>query len=494
VRVAALLIGVAGCDARMASPPEAPLPAPALALATRVGMYVAPAGSPKGSGTPASPVDLATALAGAGGRLAPGDTVWLRGGTYAGCFTSTLAGSASRSIVVRQLPGERAILQNPGTCDRPTLTVNGAYTAYWGFEVRNAAPRAGGPLGIDVFGDNVRLINLVVHDAAGSGIGWWAAAEGGEVYGTLLYNNGRALNLDHALYTQNTGVGRKVIADNVLFDSWAYGLHAFGSAAASVRHYHIEGNIAFNNGSIGENGDAPNLFVGAGSAISKVVIRENVAYAGRASGGNVWVGYLGAANDDVALVANTVVGGDPALRVWRWARATVTANIFVGSAELVNLMGGTGGWLWSGNTHWREATALAWNAGGGAVTFAAWQQTTGLGAADRVRNGWPTGARVVVRPNKYERGRAHVAVLNWDRAPSVPVNLGSVLQVGDVYEIRNVRALWGLPLVRGTYAGGTVAVPMTAFRSASPTGGAARNVSPSSTEFQAFLVTRVPPP
>src|SRR5579883_3386214 len=44
--------------------------------------YVTTSGSASGNGTMASPWDLATALSGAGGRIKPGDTVWIRAGKY----------------------------------------------------------------------------------------------------------------------------------------------------------------------------------------------------------------------------------------------------------------------------------------------------------------------------------------------------------------------------------------------------------------------------
>ena len=60
----------------------------------RVGKYVAPDGSSSNDGSYGKPWDLATALAGAGGRVGAGDTIWVRGGTYRGPFTSTVAGKA----------------------------------------------------------------------------------------------------------------------------------------------------------------------------------------------------------------------------------------------------------------------------------------------------------------------------------------------------------------------------------------------------------------
>src|SRR2546423_14181180 len=56
--------------------------------------YVSPSGASAADGTMARPWDLATALAGAGGRIAPGDTIWLRGGTYRGAVVCRAHGAA----------------------------------------------------------------------------------------------------------------------------------------------------------------------------------------------------------------------------------------------------------------------------------------------------------------------------------------------------------------------------------------------------------------
>src|SRR5215467_3365855 len=71
--------------------------------------YVAPGGSPQGNGLPSSPWDLATGLE-QSGLLKPGDTLWIRGGTYTGAYTCTLLGSPSAPIIVRNYQNERAII------------------------------------------------------------------------------------------------------------------------------------------------------------------------------------------------------------------------------------------------------------------------------------------------------------------------------------------------------------------------------------------------
>src|SRR5207244_11688320 len=123
----------------------------------RVGLYVTSSGSARGDGSSASPWDLATALS-QPSAVHPGDTIWLRGGTYRGVFTSTLTGTTAAPIIVRQYPAERTIIDG-------SMTINGADTWYWGFEVMNSSPSTTAPTGITVFGARAKLINLLVHAA-----------------------------------------------------------------------------------------------------------------------------------------------------------------------------------------------------------------------------------------------------------------------------------------------------------------------------------------
>ena len=67
--------------------------------------YASPNGSPSGDGSIDNPWDLQTAIK-QPASVKPGDTIWLRGGTYAGRFTSTLTGTAESPIKVRAYEGE----------------------------------------------------------------------------------------------------------------------------------------------------------------------------------------------------------------------------------------------------------------------------------------------------------------------------------------------------------------------------------------------------
>ncbi len=96
--------------------PVLALAALSLALpAAAADFYVTPTGKSAGDGSPESPWSLAKAFSHPA-SVKPGDTIWLRGGTYVGPFASQLKGTASKPIIVRQYPGERVTIDgNDGT-------------------------------------------------------------------------------------------------------------------------------------------------------------------------------------------------------------------------------------------------------------------------------------------------------------------------------------------------------------------------------------------
>src|SRR5262249_23297434 len=105
--------------------------------------YVSTTGTAGGSGSIANPWNLQTALS-QPAAVHPGDTIWLRGGTYsAGSLglLSSLTGSAASPIVVRSYPGEWAKIDGAAVANGqdPMLTVQGAFTTYRDFEVMSSS-------------------------------------------------------------------------------------------------------------------------------------------------------------------------------------------------------------------------------------------------------------------------------------------------------------------------------------------------------------------
>ena len=94
------------------------------------------------------------------------------------------------------------------------------------------------------------------------------------------------------------------------------------------------------------------------------------------------------------------------------------------------------------------------------VTFDEWRKATGIDGETTFKLGYPTGTRVVVRPNRYEKGRANVAVYNWNEAEAVEIDLSKVLAAGQSYKIVSAQNFFGEPVTAGTYDGKPVRLPL----------------------------------
>ena len=426
--------------------------------------FVSPAATARGDGSRSAPWTLAKALS-QPAVVKPGDTIWLRGGTYVGEFRSRLKGTAQAPIVVRQYPGERATLDgnvNPSVLGDhvEVLTIQSgesAYAWFWGFEVMNSNPNRYNPTpgsnppdqrggGIYANAVGTKLINLIVHDT-GVGIGFWSSATESEAYGNIVYYNGWTApdrGHGHSIYTQNLK-GTKTIKHNVLFSPFDYNVHAYGSSSSAFVNVRVEGNVWLRGGSL--------IGGSSGYSLSGTQVVGNyqwdsstaVGYYSKNCNpltvtGNYWV------NVDVVHPTSVMTAPyDPLGRVG----FTLTSNTLVGALD------GFTASDYPNNTYYTNASP-------------------------------PNVNKVVVLPNAYEAGRATVVVYNWQNLASVTVDLTGVVSPGTLYEIRNAQNYYGPVVASGTYSGGSVTLPMTGLTPATPVGFAAP--APTGPRFNAFVV------
>ena len=454
--------------------------------------HVAPDGSPHGDGSAGAPWDLPTAL-NQPESLQPGDTIWLHDGTYKGKFVSRLTGAPDAPIVLRQAPGERAIIHG-------NLNVGGSSAVYWGFEIANAGPERPDDAGISVRAPRSKFINLVVHDHGGNGVGLWTEAPDAEIYGSIIYNNGSVQGsgepVGQGIAAQNRD-GEKRIEDNVIFNQFANGIHIYGSDAVALKNFHIAGNASFNSGiSAGTANARPDLLVGGGSAADGIVVTNNYTYrtdkGTTAVFGNEW----GPTNGDLALTDNVFIGST---KIITWSQITAMRNTFAGAETLLMLRIPTTATLtpeysWRENTYvaaegkWQPFNLSHGQASVGGFFLPDWQAKTKLDQGSRYSRGQPTGTKVYVRPNRYEPGRANIIVYNWDKQPTVSVDVKDVMKRGARYEIRSVHDIYGRPIASGTYDGQPIALPMRATRAPVPVGRESAAV-PTGPEFDVFVLT-----
>jgi hypothetical protein len=434
------------------------------ALATSY--YVAPTGTAASTGSLTSPWDLQTAL-NQPTAVKAGDTIWLRGGRYQGVFVANLTGTSTAPIVVRQYPGERAIVDNATDIYKSAFTVQGSYTWYWGFEIASSNTKRvsaqSGPWPTDVpngsglatanQGTGNKFINLIIHDNP-FGMGIWNGATDIDTYGCLVYYNGwkgTDRPHGHGIYAQNTQPSVKRVHDSFMYYNADHGAQFYGSSTAPIDNFDLQGNVIFNNSALfADTLSGRNLLVGGGATANNPKIVSNYLY--RASGANnpssdFYLGY-GTGSANAVLRDNYLVGN----------------AMFSGSADV--------GLTSSGNLFYGALTSYS----------------TAQYPANTYTTTRPTGVKVSVRPNQYEPGRANIAIYNWNLANTVSVDVTGVgLSVGDTYELRNAMDYFG-DVITATYAGGPIIVPMTGHTIAAPSGLPAP-VSPFP-EFGAFVLIK----
>ncbi|MDB6029912.1 MAG: hypothetical protein JWM16_250 [Verrucomicrobiales bacterium] len=468
-------------------------------------LYIAPNGTPAGPGTTNQPYSLATALSGSVG--APGDTFWLRGGTYKlGHIDTRIQGAAGKPITFRQMPGESARVDGS-----ITFFESQGYVTLWGFELFSSNPNhisqnSGQGMtpadldlksGLFIFVPNLNLINLVIHDHVRHGIYMSEQAINSVVHGCIVYNNGWEgpdMGDGHSFYIQSTG-GTVELSDNMGFNGAANNFQVYTDHPGAVlSNLRMDGNIAFNAGisSTANSRQYRNFIVGVdvpAARADQITFANNMSYylPGSRSLPQVQIG-RGAVNGTVAVTDNYLPVG---LVFNNWQSVIVRSNLiapqnndFIVSLkkDLVSPAG-----VWDSNTYGRPATGNIFAINSQGKDFPLWKTGTGFDAHSSSVPGALTGTKVIIRANQFETGRAHIVVYNWDKLSTVPADLSSVLRVGTPFEIRNAQNYFGSPVLTGTYTGQPLQLPMSGLTVAKPNAGWA-TPPPTGPQFNVFVV------
>jgi len=490
-----------GCSKRN-NPVEPPPPPPP---GTHVGWYVTTGGTAGGDGSTGNPWSLSSALSGHSGAVHAGDTIWIRVGTYVGTFSPNLSGTVSAPIIVRAYPGERVVIDGNDGSSNDGFVVHGTYTYYWGLEFTNSnttrttASTSSNfrPDVVTNYATHNKYINLIIHDG---GVGVYTSTDYAdvEVYGSIIYNNGWQgpdRGHGHGVYLKNN-TGPVLIKDNVIFNQFGYGIHEYTDAGAGMlQNIHLEGNIAFDNGTLSNNSTSANIAILGQEVANGATVLNSLAYYDPAATAtiNVKLGPSGIANGTLTATGNYAVGGSPAIYVGEWTTATVSNDTAVGSGSIMDFSQGSNtGFTWSNNYYFRDTSASAWHFGGSSYTYGAWKTASGLGGSDGASSTAPAATKVYVRANTYEPGRAHIVVYNFGSQASVSADVSGILSNGDQYVVLNVQDLFGTPVASGTYSSGSISIPIAAVAPPVPVG--ITSLAPNTgTAFAVFLLKRTGP-
>ena len=451
------------------TPPPAndPDPSPTLPSAqVRPGdVIVAPNAS--GAGTLASPASLRTTLADR--TLAPGTTIWLRGGTYVGDFDYEADGTQADPIVIRPYPGEHAVIDgNRSDGGGETVEVSGDWSVWMDLEFTNSAAgrfvgRAGSfgrPGLMSIKGRGTAVINNEIHDG-GTCVGWWKSAVDSVMHGNLIYNcgwQGTDRPHGHSVYIQSLDTGSKLFDANLVSTSYGRSVQIFGSDP--VYNVTMTDNTFAGGNSVGGDPKSP---VYIGGAVQNLTFDDNHVYT--------------VAKEPVSIVeqrapmsfernylmtTEAAVGG-----VWFRGGTGISGhdNHIAAPFYLARRDAGANLVDWNDNTYYGQPL---FNPG---RTMTAWRLVTGADTRSTVVDGSPT--HVSVTGNRYDDDRGIVTIWNGEGQATVDVDVSSLLEPGDRYEIFDGQNLGGAPIMTGVYSGGTLSFPMTGRTVGAPIGGQA---------------------
>jgi Right handed beta helix region len=257
--------------------------------------YVAPSGSDTSSGTLSQPFG---SLQYAHNKALPGDTIYLRGGTYKPTSSIYLThdGASGKPITVSSYPGEKAILDGSLHSNVVVRMSGVSWNHFDNIEIRN-----GGEAGLilDSASHNNRIEELNIHhNGRTSQWGGTGLYLSGSSANNLLLNNdshhNRDLQGDNAdgFVVNSSGTGN-VLRGNRAWNNSDDGFDLFnGQNGTTAGPVLLEGNWAFLNG-FGQNGEPVgegNGFKlggtrsGTGTTSGGHTLVDNVAWDNRTSG------------------------------------------------------------------------------------------------------------------------------------------------------------------------------------------------------------------
>lgn len=453
--------------------------------------FVATNGTIGNPGTFNLPWTLGKALT--NGSVVGGDTIWIRGGTYTGSWSTdpfgagaTLNGANGNPIIVRNYSGERAVIDG-------RLIVNNTNCWFWGLELTindpmipltltrdeqdiaiNAGTYKTGGLDFSA-GKNTKLINCLIRDCYKSS-SFGQTAQDCELYGCIFVNNGRDsanYSSGHGLYAQNLA-SYKWITNCIFQNNYLSGLNLYSSGGTGMSNLIAGGNCVIGNGY--GFPPSPNVLASSDVGIQNLSLVENfvanwpIQTNPNLQPANFNIGYGGAIVTNALVYSNYSLFGSFSLA--QSTNHVVTNNVIIAYGLLVQYLGS--GTI-NGNTY-ASAYSLPFNLNGSNESWAAWQ-AGGFDPDSTFTPSLPTnGSIVVVRTNTYESGRGHVFVMNWASNSTVLVDISSLgLAVGQRFKIQAIQDIYGTP-VTGVYQGTNVAIPMTGWGLTKPRSRAAAMV------------------
>ena len=390
--------------------------------------------------------------------------------------------------------------------------VTGDNTIYQNFEVTTSLTNRttiwgkmrGGGISTYV-GNGNSFINLIVHDVV-TGIFTGSSSANTTIYGCLSYNNGMKTMAPYyggeprgTNYYLENSAGYSRVYECMSLNGFAGNGQFFGVTGPYVGG-DMQGTVFANAGAPMEvevPNYAPNLIHGTGSQESDyALVTESYFWMPMdVNIGTMTFGYgAGIANGDVT---NCIFVGGLNGVDYKPGDGTFTDNICTNTdhdGRFITVPDGRS-YTVNDNTYYNTVSAVDYRfivtSSGQPGTWAEWRSYTGYDADSTITTSAMPDT-VVVRPNTYDIGRAHIIIYTASAPTSINVDLATTgLTDNQAYTIKNAFDYFGDDVATGTYDAGstTISLPLNgaALDVATPTG---LGYTPTTTvpNFAAFIV------
>jgi hypothetical protein len=342
-------------------------------------------------------------------EIAPGDTIWVHVGRYrkpaaeSHGFKVHLAGRAGAPVQVRALPAERVTIDGGLNVQSPAT-----HLWIWDLEIIVSEPRPEKPVPPDSTYQNV--------NRPWGGLNVYAG-EGCKYINLIIHDNNQGVSwwagskdselhgciiYDNGWSGTDRGHGHAIYTQNkdgvkIVSDCIMTGGFGYSLHAYGSARADVDNYLA--EGNICYN--AGTFLIGGGKPSHNIRVFTNFLY-------NVpmQLGYTAPQNEDCEVRGNVI--GNGGLNIKKFNRVVNEDNLVLSDKS----------------------------------------------------NPRPSGTRVVLRPNKYDRQRANLAIFNWEKRASVDADAKGFLTPGDRFRLLNPRDFFGKPVVEGVYDGKAIRVPM----------------------------------
>jgi hypothetical protein len=460
--------------------------------------YVSTNGS--GNGSVTNPWALRVALTNF--AVHPGDTVWLRGGTYVPTSTNissqgsvqwcvNFTGAPNNLITFRSYSNEVAridrwwYLNNSGFLRFRDLEF---YDSMKGLNPTNASYPSGPWVHFQTEGDGPggnEWINCVIHDVHNV---WEKDASGSAVRGCIIWHVG-VNHLEHVCYPSPQTFSGNIVAWHVN-DVIEHPGHD---------NFLMQSNIIFGGG-LTTTDESRDVLLDDPTKSWTVVYNYLYNYYPNGPRYSMFYpqmfsyaqGLNCVMNSNVMVSPNPIVYADVAFTTVAILGNTIHMNALDGGNALERA-GHQGAWTVNSN-HYTAVSpdSVVFYDSYLSRTFSQWKATyPGLDTASTSTNSAKPPDLIAIIPNQDQPKRFHVAVYNFTHANNVTLNLQNLLNAGDIYQIYSAQNYNAGPIRTGTCSGSTISLPMTNLTAAPILYGAnwgLTNPPPTSPEFGAFVI------